>query len=25
MVLWRRGGRPEYKAHPRHRARSPYY
>jgi hypothetical protein len=25
MVLWQRGGRPEYKAHPRHRARSPFY
>jgi len=25
MVLWQRGGRPAYKAHPRHRARSPYY
>jgi hypothetical protein len=23
--LWRRGSRPEYKAHPRHRARCPYY
>ena len=25
MVLWRRSGQPAYKAHPRHRSRSPYY
>jgi hypothetical protein len=25
MVLWHRGQRPEIKAHPRHRARCPYY
>ena len=23
--LWTRGARPEYKAHPRHRARCPFY
>lgn len=25
QVLWRRGGAPAYKSHPRHRARSPFY